>query len=387
MDEPSTSSDPPTHCLGEEGELETTMVPQENQTTTTASTSSSEMVHLQSEFTTALDTEDQVQPTTTTTTAADTTISNSGAPSVDQLPSTAAPQLIEDSLQSDHQVEITVPVMSNEETHVQRTNELEPANGGDGGGGLTNGPQQSSSSFEKDLLAVEDLDELSMITDGMLIDDLQCLPPQTFTEEHLFAAEKSFLEENPPPAASSTADIEQHHPQFTESATSIPSSTTPTTKAATTTTSTASTSFQLLELDEPLKERAQQFATTTGSSAETELIDADDLKEAANYLEDDLDELDHEMDHGAYSQSTTTDAATILDTDSSKDGTVSELPVAAAVSEPEVPDLFKDVKFAISEEMEDLDKVRCFVISDGVGLIITLYLIVADQARPGCQRG
>lgn len=347
MDEQSTS-DPVSNYLNE-GELGPTMVPQENPTTTTT-TNSSEMVH-QSECT-ALDTGDQMQPTTTTT----ATTSNHSAP-VD-LPSTAAPQLIvEDSLQSDH-VEMTVPVMkSNEETHVQITNELEPTNGGagdSGGAGLQNGPQQGSP-FEKDLLADDDLEELSRIADGLDIEDIQCLQPSLTDEHHnhhnFLAQEEPFLEENPPASSSFAAADEQHHSQITESATTTnTTSTTPTT----TTTSTASTSFQMLELDGSTKESSAQF-TTTGSSAETELID-DDLKEAMYNLEDELDELD-QMDHGAYSQSTTTDAATILDTDSSKDGTVSELAVATALNVPEVPDLFKDVKFAISEEMEDLDKV------------------------------
>lgn len=310
MDEQSTSEEP-VHTTCSEEPATTTMVPHENLTTTS---SSSEMVDHQSDCL-ALDSEDQVQPTTTTST-------NSSAP-VD--PSTAAPQLIEDSLQSD-QVEMPAPVMSNEETNVQTTNELESVNDG-----LQNGPQQAS--FERDLLS-DDLDELSLIADGLDMEEVQCLPPSLadeHTHHNVLAEEKTLLSEENPPATNSSD--EQHHSQITESATT-----------------TISTTFQQIELDDPIVETVQ--FNIAGSSAETEFTD-ENLKEAPLDLED-LDQFEH----GEYSQSTTTDVATLLDTDSSKDGTVHELPLATAVSEPEVPDLFKDVKFAISEEMEDLDKVR-----------------------------
>lgn len=314
MDEQSTSDS--VHITTYSEELETTMVPHENPTNNTTS----EMVH-QSDCL-VLDSEDQVQPTITTSTE---TIS---AP-VD--PSNAAPQLIEDSLQSD-QVEMPVPVMSNEETNVQTTNELEPVNDG-----LQNGSQQTL--FEGDLLS-DDLDDLSLIADDL---DIQCLP-SSLTDEHLHlhhnlpAKEKAPFSEDNLLAASSSD--EQQHSQITESATTT-----------STTTTTNATTFQKMELDDPMVETVQ--FNIAGSSAETEFTE-EELKEAPLDLED-LDQLES---HGEYSQSTTTDLATLLDTDSSKDGTVSEVPVAAAVSEPEVPDLFKDVKFAISEEMEDLDKVR-----------------------------
>ena len=122
--------------------------------------------------------------------------------------------------------------------------------------------------------------------------------------------------------------------------------------------SDSGTSNCQMVIDDPVVETVQLNEFAGGSSAET-ILTEEDLREdlrAESDMNHDI-EMD-DLDLPATSLSTgTTDANTILDTDSSKDGLSECAGTIAASAEPEFnSDLFKNVKFAVCEDIDDLDK-------------------------------